>query len=147
MTTASDPSTPDSRSVTLLFAAWFLALAASLSVLFIGEVLGQTPCHLCWLQRAFMFPLAVILGIAAWRSDLSIWRYAVPLAVIGGAIALYHWLLYAGVLPEPITPCTASGPSCTDDAMLILGLPIPALSFLTFGVISALLLQLRRIAS
>jgi len=147
VTTASDPSTPDSRSVTLLFAAWFLALAASLSVLFIGEVLGQTPCHLCWLQRAFMFPLAVILGIAAWRSDLSIWRYAVPLAVIGGAIALYHWLLYAGVLPEPITPCTASGPSCTDDAMLILGLPIPALSFLTFGVISALLLQLRRIAS
>lgn len=147
MTTASDPSTPDSRSVTFLFSAWFLALAASLSVLFIGEVLGQTPCHLCWLQRAFMFPLAVILGIAAWRSDLSIWRYAVPLAVIGGAIALYHWLLYAGVLPEPITPCTASGPSCTDDAMLILGLPIPALSFLTFGVISALLLQLRRIAS
>ena len=147
MTTASDPSTPDSRSVTLLFAAWFLALAASLSVLFIGEVLGQTPCHLCWLQRAFMFPLAVILGIAAWRSDLSIWRYAVPLAVIGGAIALYHWLLYAGVLPEPITPCTASGPSCTDDAMLILGLPIPALSFLTFGVISALLLRFRRITS
>ncbi|WP_341235904.1 MULTISPECIES: disulfide bond formation protein B [Sulfitobacter] len=147
MTAASDPSTPDSRSVTFLFAAWFLALAASLSVLFIGEVLGQTPCHLCWLQRAFMFPLAVILGIAAWRSDLSIWRYTVPLAVIGGAIALYHWLLYAGVLPEPITPCTASGPSCTDDAMLILGLPIPALSFLTFGVISALLLQLRRIAS
>jgi disulfide bond formation protein DsbB len=147
VTTASDPSTPDSRLVTFLFAAWFLALAASLSVLFIGEVLGQTPCHLCWLQRAFMFPLAVILGIAAWRSDLSIWRYAVPLAVIGGAIALYHWLLYAGVLPEPITPCTASGPSCTDDAMLILGLPIPALSFLTFGVISALLLQLRRITS
>jgi disulfide bond formation protein DsbB len=71
----------------------------------------------------------------------------VPLAFIGGAIALYHWLLYAGVLPEPITPCTASGPSCTDDAMLILGLPIPALSFLIFGVISALLLQLRRIAS
>ncbi|MBM1691395.1 disulfide bond formation protein B [Sulfitobacter geojensis] len=130
-----------------MFAAWFLSLAASLSVLFISEVLGQSPCHLCWLQRAFMFPLAVILGIAAWRSDLSIWRYAVPLAVIGGAIALYHWLLYAGVLPEPITPCTASGPSCTDDAMLILGLPIPALSFLTFGVISALLLQLRRIAS
>jgi disulfide bond formation protein DsbB len=144
---APDPSTPDSQSVTSLFAAWFLALAASLSVLFIGEVLGQTPCHLCWLQRAFMFPLAVILGIAAWRSDLSIWRYALPLAVIGGAMALYHWLLYAGVLPEPITPCTAFGPSCTDDAMLILGLPIPALSFLTFGVITALLLQLRRISS
>lgn len=147
MTLISDPSTPGNRATTFLFSAWFLALAASLSILFIGEILGQTPCHLCWFQRAFMFPLAIILGIAAWRFDLSIWRYALPLAGIGGAIALYHWLLYAGVVPAPIIPCTASGPSCTDEAMLVLGLPIPALSFLTFGVISTLLLQLRRISS
>lgn len=146
MTTNSLLSPIDNRGVTLVFAAWFIALAASLAILFIGEVLGQTPCHLCWFQRAFMFPLAVILGVAAWQSDLFIWRYALPLAAIGGAIALYHWLLYAGIVPEPITPCTESGPSCTDDAMLILGLPIPALSFITFGVISALLLQLRRIS-
>ena len=135
MTLISNPSTPDNRATTFLFAAWFLALAASLSILFIGEILGQTPCHLCWFQRAFMFPLSVILGIAAWRSDLSIWRYALPLAGIGGAIALYHWLLYAGVLPVPIIPCTASGPSCTDEAMLILGLPIPYLSLIAFGAI------------
>lgn len=147
MTFSSDLSMPDNQAMTFLFAAWFLALAASLSILFIGEILGKTPCHLCLFQRVFMFPLAVILGIAAWRSDLSIWRYALPLAGIGGAIALYHWLLYAGVVPAPIIPCTASGPSCTDEAMLVLGLPIPALSFQTFGVISALLLQLRRISS
>lgn len=145
--TAGPDATPSAASpVAFLFAAWFVALSASLAVLFIGEVLGQTPCNLCWFQRAFMFPLAVILGVAAWRADLSIWRYAAPLAVLGGAVALYHSLLYAGIVPSPIVPCTASGPSCTDDAMLILGLPIPLLSLLTFGAILVLLIQLRRIS-
>jgi len=111
--------------VAFLFAAWFVALSASLAVLFIGEVLGQAPCNLCWFQRAFMFPLAVL----------------------GGAVALYHSLLYAGIVPAPIVPCTASGPSCTDDAMLIVGIPIPLLSLLTFGAILVLLIQLRRIST
>ena len=51
---------------TALAAAWIMALAASLAVLFIGEVLGQMPCLLCWYQRAFMFPLAVVLGLGLW---------------------------------------------------------------------------------
>ena len=43
--------------------AWAVALASTLAVLFIGEVPGQMPCLLCWYQRAFMFPLAIILGL------------------------------------------------------------------------------------
>ena len=132
------------RSDVFLFAAWIMAVTASLAVLFIGEVLAQAPCTLCWFQRAFMFPLAVILGVAAWRSDTDVWRDGLPLAGIGSAIALYHTLLYAGIVPEPLAPCTASGPSCTDTAMLILGLPIPALALLAFAAILVLLLQVRR---
>lgn len=143
--TAAAVSTRGDRRAAYLFAAWAIALVASLAVLFIGEVLGQLPCHLCWFQRAFMFPLAVILGVAAWRSDPTVWAYAAPLAAAGGAVAIYHSLLYAGIVPEPITPCTATGPSCTDDAMLILGLPIPVLSALTFAAILFLLFRLRRI--
>ena len=33
-----------------LFAAWTTALASTLGALFIGEVMGQTPCDLCWHQ-------------------------------------------------------------------------------------------------
>lgn len=131
-------------SVYWLFAAWIVALFATLAVLFIGEVLGQTPCVLCWFQRAFMFPLAVILGIAVWRTDAGIWRYALPLALIGAAIAVWHLGLFVGVIPEAVQPCSATGPSCTDEGMVILGLPIPLLSLGAFGVIAALLLQLRR---
>ena len=127
-----------------LFAAWALALVSSLAVLFIGEVLGQAPCNLCWFQRAFMFPLAVILGVAFLAGDDGAWRYGLPLAGIGAAIAAWHTLLYAGVVPEAVQPCAASGPSCTGEAMLVLGFPIPFLALLSFGTIIALLLQLRR---
>ena len=127
-----------------LFAAWAVALASSLVVLFIGEVLGQVPCTLCWFQRAFMFPLAVVLGVAFLAGDGGVWRYGMPLAGIGLAIAGWHTLLYVGVIPEAARPCAASGPSCTGEAMLVIGFPIPFLAALAFGTIFALLLQLRR---
>ncbi len=126
-----------------LFGAWLVALLSSLAVLFIGEVLGQTPCVLCWFQRAFMFPLAIVLGVAVWYSDRGVWRYGLPLAIGGLGIALYHTLLYVGIIPEAIQPCTDAGPSCTDQAMVILGLPIPMLAVLSFLAILVLLLQLR----
>ena len=122
------------------FAAWFVALAATLGALFIGEIMGQAPCSLCWHQRAFMFPLAVILGIAALRNDLEVWFYALPLSIVGGIIAGFHGLLYAGILPREIEPC-GSGPSCSSSAMTILGgVPLPYLSAIAFMTITLLLL-------
>ncbi|CAA6804201.1 MAG: Probable disulfide formation protein [uncultured Thiotrichaceae bacterium] len=123
-----------------LYAAWFIALTATLGALFIGEVLGQTPCVLCWYQRIAMFPLAWILGVACLTNDLRIVRYALPLALAGGAIALWHSLLYAGIVKEAIVPCQQSGPSCTDSAMLtVADLPIPYLSLISFVAIAILL--------
>ena len=128
----------------LIFAAWLVALASTLGALFIGEVMGQTPCNLCWFQRAFMFPLVVILGIACYRSDAAAWIYGLPVAVAGGLIAAFHSLLYFGVIPKGIEPCGA-GPSCSSPDMLMLGqLPIPVLSLIGFMAIIGLLLVVRR---
>ncbi|MBL8583387.1 MAG: disulfide bond formation protein B [Rhizobiaceae bacterium] len=127
-----------------LFVAWLVALAATLGALFIGEVMGQTPCLLCWYQRAFMFPLTIVLAVGAFRSDSGTWRYGLPLAVIGGGIALYHSLLYAGVIAEALEPC-GQGPSCTDAAMTIFGiLPLPFISFAAFAAVTILLLLTTR---
>lgn len=129
----------------LLLFAWLVALVSSLSALFIGEVMGLAPCVLCWFQRAFMFPLALILAIACYRSDFAIWRYALPLATIGALLALAHTLLYVGLIPQPIVPCTAIGPSCSGDDMTIFGgVPLPALALLAFTLIIALLIIIRR---
>ncbi len=127
-----------------LFLAWIVALCASLGALFIGEVMGQTPCILCWYQRAFMFPLAVILAMAAFRSDHQVWIYALPLAAIGLLIAGYHSLLFYGFIPEGIVPC-GQGPSCSDAKMTIFGsVPLPVLSLLAFVAISILVLRARK---
>ena len=128
-----------------LFAAWAFSLAATLAVLFVGEVMGQAPCNLCWFQRAFMFPLAIVLGIGALRAEAHAATYGIALAACGWLVAAFHSLVYAGIFPERIQPCTASGPSCSGADMTVLGgLPLPVLSLAAFTAIIALLLLSRR---
>ncbi len=120
-----------------------MALASTLAALFIGEIMGQMPCVLCWYQRIAMFPLAIILGVAAYRGDPEVWRYALPISIVGLGTATYHSLMYSGVLPSPIVPCSA-GPSCSGDGMLFAGFPIPFLSAIAFAAITVLLVPLVR---
>jgi disulfide bond formation protein DsbB len=94
-----------------LLAAFVVATLATAGSLYFSEVAHFEPCRLCWYQRIAMYPLVVILGIAALRRDISVRRYAVPVAVIGALIATYHyaleWLpwLDSGVC-SATTPCT-----------------------------------------
>ncbi|MGL4404673.1 MAG: disulfide bond formation protein B [Notoacmeibacter sp.] len=129
----NDQTQLDGNANRLLF-AWLIALFATLAALFIGEILGQTPCLLCWYQRIAMFPLAVILGIGVYRNDIGSASYAKPLAWAGLAIAAWHVGLYFGFISESLIPC-GKGPSCTDAKMDIFGLPIPALSLGAFAII------------
>ncbi|MDD9908519.1 MAG: disulfide bond formation protein B [Ahrensia sp.] len=123
---------------TALGLAWATAFISSLVVLFVGEVLGQAPCMLCWFQRAFMFPLAVVLGLGFWWQDRRVGRYGIALALGGAAFAFWHMGLYVGLIPQQIQPCTASGPSCTDANQVILGIPIPLMALTAFTLIAIL---------
>lgn len=123
---------------TALGFAWVIALVSSLAVIFIGEVLGQAPCVLCWFQRAFMFPLAIILGLGFWWQDPRVGRYGIVLALGGAALASWHMGLYVGLIPEAIKPCTATGPSCTDNNQLVFGVPIPLMALAAFAAIGLL---------
>lgn len=128
-----------------MFAAWVVALAATFGALFIGEVMGKVPCALCWHQRVFMFPLAIILGIACYRSDNGVWRYALPLAALGWLFAGYHTLQYFGIIPEALIPCSITVASCSSADMTILGgVPIPLLSLAAFSAIATLLTLIPR---
>lgn len=122
-----------------LLAAWLVALAATLGALFIGEVMLMLPCQLCWYQRIFMFPLVLVLGMACWSDDRRGAVYALPLALVGAAIAGYHTLLVAGLIPQAWIPCSA-GVSCADQKLEILnGIPIPWLALAAFVAIAVLL--------
>lgn len=94
-----------------LVSAFVVAGLATLGSLYFSEVAHFEPCRLCWYQRIAMYPLVIILGIAAWRGDARVRRYVIPLAAIGALIAAYHyaleWLpwLDSGVCSAS-TPCT-----------------------------------------
>ena len=80
-------------SETILLIIWIQALIATLGSLFYSEVMGFTPCELCWVQRIFMYPLVMIYGVAAFKKDLSIALPGLFLSGIGMFISAYHYLL------------------------------------------------------
>lgn len=56
----------------LLFFIWAIAVVATAGSLYYSEVLGYTPCELCWIQRIFMYPLVVVFGVAAVKKDTAV---------------------------------------------------------------------------
>lgn len=127
----------------LAFTGWLIAATSTLGALFLGEVMGLTPCVLCWYQRIFMFPLAFVLAVGLFPFDPKIVRYALPLAITGWLIAVYHVLLVAGIIPESATPCTQGVP-CSEVQIAWFGfLTIPMLSVIAFSTIIALLVATR----
>ncbi|GHG07848.1 putative disulfide formation protein [Deinococcus piscis] len=137
---------------TRLYLAWVVALAATLGSLYLSEVLGYRPCKLCWYQRIGMYPLALMLGIAAFRDDLRVRMYAIPLALAGLLTALvqnaeiWGWIptLKACSIDAGQEPCTTIWPLWSETfgqgfAALDSILTIPMLSMIAFALILALL--------
>lgn len=73
-----------------LYFAWVLAFSGFLLSVYFGEVLNLEPCRLCWYQRIAIFPLALFLGIAAFKNDRRIAMYCLPLVAFGGIAAIYQ---------------------------------------------------------
>jgi|SRR5690625_1668154 len=79
------------KNETLLFVGWTSALLATAGSLFYSEVMGYTPCELCWIQRIFMYPLVIIYGVAIVKKNMDIAFSGIFLSGIGMLISLYHY--------------------------------------------------------
>ncbi len=139
------PSEPQSNTNwTILFLCWLLVSVSTAISIFFSSVMEFAPCVLCWYQRISLFPLVLILGAGLLSFDKSVVKYSLPLAIAGWLVALYHTLLYSGIIPESIQPCT-QGVSCTEEYIDLFGfITIPMLSLLAFSAIIALLCILQR---
>lgn len=141
-TTGSDRSANVNWAI--LFACWLIASVATLGSLFFSEVMGFAPCVLCWYQRIGIYPLVLIFGVGLFSFDAAVIKYSRPLAIAGWLVALYHTLLYEGIIPKSIQPCSEGVP-CTEKYIELFGfLSIPLLSLIAFTVIIALLFILKR---
>lgn len=124
-----------------LWLAFAVAATSMAGSLYLSEVAGFVPCVLCWYQRIAMYPLAVIIGIAAIRGDRSIYHYAIPVAAIGAAISAWH----IGVQRLPGLPsgsCSLDVP-CSAIYVEVLGfITIPTMALAGFlGIVTLLLLM------
>ncbi|AFH39519.1 disulfide bond formation protein DsbC [Thermus parvatiensis] len=120
------------RKTLYLAFAWVVALVATLGSLYYSEVRLFLPCELCWYQRIFMYPQAVILGLALWRQDFGVWPYSLALSLIGGSISALHLtqLWFPGLFPlacKPPVPCSVE---------YIPQFPIPLQAFIAFALIA-----------
>ncbi len=116
----------------LPYLAWLIALVATVGSLFFSEIMQLPPCVLCWYQRIAMYPLVLIIGVGIVTRDSRMKNYAMPISLAGLAISIYHNLLYYGILPESIAPCT-EGISCTSRQIEWLGfITIPLLALTSF---------------
>jgi disulfide bond formation protein DsbB len=119
--------------------AWIVALVATLGSLYLSEIAHFTPCVLCWYQRIAMYPLVVILGVAAWRSDLGVRRYVLPLVAIGAAISIYHYQLER-FPSQTALACSVDVPCTTVWIWRFHYISIPFMALSAFALIATLLL-------
>jgi disulfide bond formation protein DsbB len=133
------PDAGAGRTAMGLYLAWLVSLVATLGSLWFSEVRGFVPCTLCWYQRILMYPLAIQLGIAAWRGDAGIARYALPVTTLGGLIAGYHVLVQK--IPDfGFASACRSGVPCNVAYIEWFGwVTIPVLSLSAFVLITILL--------
>ena len=125
-----------------LWLALLVALTATSGSLYFSEVARFTPCALCWYQRIAMYPMVVILGIAALRGDAGVARYAVPLAAIGAFISAWH----IGVERVPGLPsgaCSLDVPCSLIYVQVVGFVTIPTMALAAFLSIVTLLLLAR----
>ena len=123
---------------TALWLAWLVAAGAMLGSLYYSEIVHYAPCSLCWYQRIAMYPLVVILLLAALRRDRGIRVYALPLVVIGGLIAVYQYVL--GYLPDAEVLGCSIDVSCTERYVWEFGfVDFPFMSIVSFAAIGCLL--------
>ena len=128
-----------------LWIAFSLSLAASAMTLVYSDVLGIAACIMCWWQRIALYPLVVILGIAAWKKErVASALSTITLSIIGGGIALYQHLLQVGITSA--APCDAiSSTDCGARFLFELGyITFPLMAVSIFAALIVLMLFVRK---
>lgn len=129
-----------------------VATTATLGSLFLSEIAGWTPCKDCWMQRIFMYPQVVLLGIALWKRDRGIAKYILALCVIGIILSTHHYIeqIYAtffAPVEDSLVPCDASGVSCSKTYTFRFGyitVPMMALTGFVLNALGSIVVLRRR---
>ncbi|MDQ3089934.1 MAG: disulfide bond formation protein B [bacterium] len=115
-----------------LLLGFLVSLLAIIGSLSFSNIVGFDPCVLCWWQRVFIYPLPLLFLVALIKKDRGVYKYAIPLSLVGGIIALYHSYINLG--GSSILPCTAEGSACAKLYVFEFGYIIIPLMSLTIAL-------------
>ncbi|CEG23526.1 Disulfide bond formation protein C [Planococcus massiliensis] len=130
------------RQDNILLSMWVVALIATAGSLYFSEIRGYTPCTLCWIQRIFMYPLVLVIGIAYVQKNVRIAVTTLVFSVIGGCISLYHYGLQKLDFLSDSAPSCGQVP-CTGQYINWLGfITIPFLALTAFILLAGMSMYL-----
>lgn len=133
---------PSDRALALAAAIAVVTAAGSLTM---SDVYPAVPCVLCWWQRILMYPLAILLPVAATRRDLALRPYLVALTMPGIAFSTWHSIVQR--VPSLLGDSCAEGASCAGTWSFALQpnagsdfyLTLPNMALIAFVTITVLL--------
>ena len=70
-----------------------VATGAMAGSLYFSEIAGFVPCHLCYVQRYFMYPLSVISLASAFVKKKWLYLFIALQAIVGAGVSAYHVLI------------------------------------------------------
>src|SRR5580700_4274448 len=82
------------NAVLLAFVVTVCSVGGSL---FYSEIAQFAPCLLCWWQRIFLYPQAILLLVALIARKDDVKKYCLALSGVGAIISIYHTFLQLGL--------------------------------------------------
>lgn len=120
------------HALALGFIVSLIAVAGSL---FYSNGVGFEPCYLCWWQRIALYPMLPLFLVAFLKKDRGVFKYILPLALVGLVLSTYHAYVQWG--GNPLIPCDATA-SCAKLYVYAYGyVTIPTMSL---TIVAAMLL-------
>lgn len=128
---------------------FLVSFFAALGALTYSSVYNFAACDFCWYQRIAIYPMILLLGMAAMRNDKFIKPYVIVLATAGILVSIYHWSIHmvsvygSQATADGLVPCSASDilPSCSQTEILEYGfITIPFMAITTLALVIILML-------
>jgi len=128
-----------------LLATFMLSLSGSALTLIYSEIFGFIPCGLCWFERAFLYPIVLLSGMALWKKDSGVADYILGLSLVGALIALYHHYIQMGGSAFIACPAVGEGADCAKRIIFEFNyITFPLMAFSLFVIIGVIMFIARR---
>ena len=86
-----------------------------------------------------MYPMVLILAAGLFPLEPKVYKFSMPLALVGWFFAAYHNLLHWNIIPQSAAPCRQGVPCSTVYIDWLGFITIPLLSLIGFSLIIVLI--------